>query len=272
MYRIGLFSKINRVSIKTLRYYDEVGLLKSVYVDEENGYRYYTSDQFPRLHQIIALRQIGFSIEEIQSILNSQNVEGIFWQRKAELNDEIEKSKQQMLKIEHYLDAMQKGFNMSYQVAIKDLPEVIVYSKYMTIPNYDYYFEVVPSIGEKVLEANPGIQCTVPPYCFIIYHDGEYRERDINVELCEAVTEWGNETEDIKFKKIDYVPEAACLYHKGPFRTLGSSYAYLFKWINDNGYTPCQPPRESYIDGIWNKDDENDWLTEIQVPVVKNRV
>ena len=158
---------------------------------------------------------------------------------------------------------------MSYQVALKELPEAIVYSKRMIIPDYDYYFMVVPQIGEEVMQANPDLKCVVPPYCFIEYHDGEYKEKDIDVEYCEAVTAFGKDTETIKFKKVEKVPAAACAFHNGPYKTIGNAYAQVFKWIDDNGYVPSDNPRESYIDGIWNKEDENDWLTELQVPVMK---
>lgn len=269
MYRIGLFSKINKVTIKALRYYDETGLLKPAFVDEENGYRYYTSEQLPKLHKIIALRQLGFSIDEITALLSGCNIAGIFEERKRELEAVIEDSKQQLSQIAHYLEKMKEDFNMDYQVALKELPEVIVYSKRMVIPDYNAYFEIIPKIGEEMTQANPGLKCLVPEYCFIKYHDGEYKEKDIDVEFCEAVTDFGNDTETLKFKKVDKVPVAACVYHKGPYSTIRNAYAHVFKWIEDNGYVSSDSPRESYIDGIWNKEDEKDWLTELQVPVVK---
>jgi len=269
VYRIGLFSKINKVTVKTLRYYDEMGLLKPAFVDRENGYRYYTSEQLPKLHKIIALRQIGFSIDEILAILNGRNIAGVFMERKLELEELIEDNQQQLSQITHYLEKMKEDFNMSYEVVLKELPEVLVYSKRMVIPNYDYYFDIIPKIGEEVSKANPDLKCAVPEYCFIIYHDGEYKEKDIDVEYCEAVTSMGTDTGTIKFKKIDRVPTAACVLHKGPYRTIGNAYAHLFMWIADNNYTPCENPRESYIDGIWNKENENDWLTELQVPIIK---
>lgn len=267
MYRIGLFSKINKVSIKALRYYDEVGLLKPAFVDEENGYRYYTSEQLPQIHQIIALRQMGFSIDEITSVLRGNHVTGIFEQRKAELVASLEESKMQMRQIEYYLSCMDGALPVQ-QVAMKELPEVLVYSKRFILPCYDEYFKCLPDLGERVTRDNPGIACSIPEYCFSIYHDGEYRERDIDTEFCEAVTFRGKDTDEVKFKVIKRVPQAACVYHKGPYSTLGNSYAYLFKWIADNGYTPSEPPRESYIDGIWNKESA-EWLTEIQVPVIR---
>jgi effector-binding domain-containing protein len=155
---------------------------------------------------------------------------------------------------------------MNYNAALKKLPECIVYSKRMVVPSYDAYFELIPAIGEEVKKANPDLKCAVPEYCFIVYHDGEYKEKDIDIEYCEAVTKFGKEIGDIKFKKLPSVM-AVTVMHKGPYSELGKAYAYIFKWIEDNGYAILDKPRESYIDGIWNKEDEKDWLTEVQVPV-----
>ena len=103
MYRIGLFSKINKVTIKTLRYYDEVDLLKPAFVDEENSYRYYTSDQLPLLHKIIALRQVGFSIDEILAIHYGQDSVAIFERREQELKILVEESQRQLGQIHNIL-------------------------------------------------------------------------------------------------------------------------------------------------------------------------
>ena len=268
VYRIGLFSKINKVTVKTLRYYDEIGLLKPAHVDEENGYRYYTSEQLPLIHKIIALRQIGFSIDEILAIFSGNDVAEIFAQRKRELKALIEESSEQLSRITHYLREMKGDFTMNYEVATKELPEVIVYSKRMIVPNYDAYFELIPKIGEEITAANPGLKCAVPEYCFIIYHDGEYKEKDIDIEFCEAVTAWGKDTDTIKFKSMEKT-FAACVLHKGPYQTIPNAYAYAFKWIAENGYVVTGNPRESYIDGIWNQEDSANWLTELQVPIAK---
>lgn len=158
---------------------------------------------------------------------------------------------------------------MNYNVIVKELPTCMVYSKRMTIPNYNEYFKLIPQIGEEVTKANPNLKCQEPEYCFIIYHDGEYKEENIDVEYCEAVTSRGMDTDTIKFKQIEKVPMAACLLHKGSYETLGNTYAYIFKWIEENEYMVVDNPRESYIDGIWNKENESEWLTEIQVPIQK---
>lgn len=267
MYRIGMFSKINKVTIKTLRYYDEVGLLCPAYIDEENNYRYYTSEQMFELHKVISLRQIGFSIEEVLSILNGCNVDGILEQRKAEIIAQLNENQDQLSRVKYYIMEKKEGFNMNYQAIIKELPECIVFYKRLVVPNYDSFFKLIPQIGKDVTEANPNLKCQVPEYCFNIYHDGEYKEKDIDVEICEAVTEFGKEVNGIKFKKIPSVTAVSVL-HKGAYKDLGKAYAYAFKWIENNNYTVLDNPRESYIDGIWNKENDEDWLTEIQIPIV----
>jgi DNA-binding transcriptional MerR regulator len=267
MYKIGLFSQIGKTTIKTLRYYDEIGLLKPEHIDLENGYRYYSTNQLFLLHKIISLRQIGFSIEEILSIINGQNIDKILLQRKKDIESNLINTKEQLSRINHYILEMGKD-EMNYNTVLKELPECIVYYKRMVVPNYNSYFELIPAIGEEVKKNNPTLKCAVPEYCFIIYHDGEYKEKDIDVEYCEAVTTFGKETDTIKFKKIPSTM-AATVMHKGSYVNLGKAYAYLFKWIEENGYIIADKPRESYIDGIWNKENEEDWLTELQVPVIK---
>ncbi len=268
MYRIGPFSKMGKTTVKTLRYYDEIGLLSPAYTDPENGYRYYTTAQLMALHQIISLRQMGFSTVEIQSIMNGRHVEGILASRKAEIVGAVRDANEQLSRINHYMKEYKEGLHMQYQAVVKEIPECIVYSKRFIAKSYDDFFHTIPAIGEEVGKVNPTLKCAVPEYCFNIYHDGEYREQDIDVEYCEAVTTMGQETETIKFKKMPPISVVSVM-HKGPYKTLGKAYAFIFKWIEDNGYTVTDHPRESYIDGIWNKESEEDWLTEVQVPVTK---
>ena len=268
MFRIGEFSKMGRTTVKTLRYYDEIGLMKPETTDPVTGYRFYMTGQLILLHKIQSLRQIGLSIEEINLILMGLNPTPTLEKRRAELLDELALCQDQLSRIEFILQGKEEDCFMNYQAIIKDLPECIVYSKQMVVPNYDAYFELIPAIGEKLKRKYPDLKCMVPPYCFIIYLDGEYKESDIHVEFCEAVDQMRPDFEDIQFKKIRPVTAVAVM-HKGPYAGLSEAYAYILKWVEENGYVACEPPRESYIDGIWNKDDEADWLTEIQVPVVK---
>jgi len=268
LYRIGMFSKISKTTIKTLRHYDEVGLLAPGHVDEENGYRYYTTEQLFKLHEIVGLRQIGFSIPEVSAIMAGRHVEEILAQRKNEMESGLNEITDQLFRLNHYISKRKEGHIMNYQAVIKDIPECIVFSKRQIIPNYEALMEVVPAIGEAVTKANPTLKCAEPEYCFNIYHDGEYKETNIDVEVCEAVTGFGVETDGIVFKTAPAIT-AVSVMHKGAYRDLGAAYAYVFNWIEQNGYTATDHPRESFIDGIWNKESDADWLTEVQVPVAK---
>ncbi len=266
MYRIGEFSKLTKTTIKTLRYYDEIGLLKPEYVDEENGYRYYSTSQLFSLHKIISLRQIGLSVADTLNVISGDNVENILLGRKAEIQSFLNEAQNQLARINCILSENEEDLFMNYQVVIKELPECIVYSKRMKLDSYKDYFTVLPALGEAVTKANPGIKSASPEYCFIVSHDGEYKEKDIDVEFCEAVDRIGNEIEGVVFKKIESV-KAVTVMHKGSYEGLRNAYAFIMKWIEENGYKIIENPRENYIDGIWNKENEEDWLTEIQVPV-----
>ena len=270
MFRIGEFSKLCKTTIKTLRYYNEVGLLKPEYIDDETNYRFYSTRQILELHHIQALRQIGLSIMEIKLIQDGHNMEEILHNRKRELEEELREGRDQISRINFMLSGSEAESMRQYQGIIKEIPECIVYSKRLTIPGYSSYFQIIPGIGAAVQEANPDLKCAIPEYCFCVYLDGEYREKDINIEFCEAVTRFGNEVEGVVFKKMEPVVVASVM-HKGSYEKLPNAYAYLFKLVEENGYIAAGNPRESYIDGIWNAEDPGEWLTELQLPVIKDK-
>ncbi|MDF2613327.1 MAG: MerR family transcriptional regulator [Clostridia bacterium] len=267
VFTIGMFSKINRITTKTLRHYDELGLLKPEYIDEFTGYRYYTTNQLMQLHRIITLKQMGLSLSDIKEILNNPRAIDLFLKLKEQdVLKSIEAEKAKLLQIRSYLSCIKGENPKMYTPIIKELPEVIVASMRQVVEGYDVFFDLVPNVMGKEMK-RVGCECAVPEYCFNIYHDGEYKEKDIDVEICEAVTEMKEDTNILKFKKIDKVPAAICILHKGSYNKLGEAYAFAFNWIKDNNYEVVGDPRESFIDGIWNKESEEDWLTEIQVPI-----
>jgi len=270
MYKIGVFSKMNKITIKTLRHYDEIGLFKPIYVDEMTGYRYYSSSQLPRLYKILALKSLGFSLTEILNSLEEDtkpdNMIEYLEKRKDHILRKIEEEELKLSQLQSYLKTLkQEGIYMKYNVILKELPEVIVASMRTKIPDYDSYYKIYPEMGEYMVQQK--VECRVPEYCFTIYHDGEYKESDIDVEICEAVIDYGKDSDKVKFKKIDKVENAACVLHKGPYNTIGMAYGAVMKWIEENNYEVVGLPRESYIDGVWNKDSSSEWLTEIQIPI-----
>ncbi len=263
MYKIGMFAAMNHVTIKTLRHYDEQGLLIPAYIDGMNGYRYYKAGQIADLHQILALKNIGFSLDEIKEIIGGKSERDLLQLKKKNILKEIAQLTAQLSQIESYL--MEADIDVATHVLIKPLPEVKLATMRATLGSYDELFDIMPRMGAEMERV--GCVCQEPEYCFTHYLDGEYKEEQVQVETCEAVTEIKEDTEILKFKVFQEVKEAACIFHKGPYESLSKAYSKLLKFIEDNGYEICGHPRESYIDGVWNRESEEDWLTEIQIPI-----
>ncbi|MDD7388097.1 MAG: MerR family transcriptional regulator [Lachnospiraceae bacterium] len=264
LYRIGAFASMNRVTVKALRFYEEQGLLYPATIDPESGYRYYTLNQMAALHQISALKQAGFTLEEIVKVNNGTDEEAIIIKKKSELLTEIAKLTSQAAALDGYL-AKKKG-SLTAPVLIKSIPECTVAYVQTKLDSYDCLFEKMPEMGRLMEKA--GCICSMPEYCFTNYLEPGYKEEDIGilVELCEAVTEPKEEIGDLRYKQMPAI-QAACIFHKGSYNTLAESYETVLKYIEDNDYKIVGEIRENYIDGVWNKESENEWLTEIQVPV-----
>ena len=268
MFQIGLFSKLGKTTVKTLRYYERIGLLAPSYIDLDSGYRYYSTKELLKLHKIQSYKQMGLSLEEIGKLVEGENPDLLLKQKKDTLLKEQRILEDQIRRIGTFLKNQEEDLNMKYVAMIKEIPEVIVYRKKLEVPDYKGMFKVIPAVGKEVMELNPGLSCQVPEYCFNVYLDGEYKEKDIRFELCEAVTDFGVEGNGITFAKLPETTVAAVM-HKGSYEALGEAYAYLYDWIEENGFKAVDNTRESFIDGIWNKESEEDWLTEVQVPVEK---
>jgi DNA-binding transcriptional MerR regulator len=122
MYRIGQFSQITKVTVKALRFYEEEGLIEPRYVDPVNGYRYYGSDQLPRMYRIVSLRQCGFSIPEIRCNLGGRNLPSIFAERKRQLEERAVKRPGPAGVHLHYCESLNGGNGMEIHLVMKELP------------------------------------------------------------------------------------------------------------------------------------------------------
>ena len=266
MLKIGDFSKMSKVTIKALRYYEKEKLLIPKYVDEFNGYRYYESNQLLELSRIIYLKQIGLTIEEIKKIIiDNESLDELLISKKKELENTIFEYNIKLSKINYLLEEN----IMKEEIFEKTVSSYYVYYQEGVLKDFSEITNFILNSGSECMKLNPNIKCIEPDYCYINYLDGEYKETNIKVRYAQAVVKEDkpfNENDKIKFKQI---PEekCVCIYHKGHYSTLGKSYAKIMKYIEDNKLKIADFPRECYIDGIWNKENEEDWLTEIQVPI-----
>ena len=262
MLRIGEFSKLSQLTVKALRFYEKEGLLIPASVDEWTGYRFYTTDQLTVAARIKSYRQLDLSIDAIKAIFKGKNARKILEEKAQTLVDQ-QKEISVRLSIIHSL--LEKD-SMKYQVTIKEIPEMTVYYSEKRLAKYSDMMQVIPEIGEEVRKYNPDLKCSEPPYEFCEYPDGEYKESDVLIRHVEAVEKVGVESENIKFKKLT-ASKVLSIFHKGAYDEIGEAYAFIMKYAEENGYKVTGLSRECYIDGIWNKESVEDWLTEVQLPI-----
>ena len=264
LYKIGMFAAMNHVTVKTLRFYEDQGLLMPALIHPETGYRYYTLSQMAVLHQITALKLAGFTLEEIARIHSGADEAAVLLKKKSELLAKIAELTRQVAVVDGYLSKKKTG--LSAPVLMKTIPETTVAFMRVRLHSYDCLFDRMPEMG--ALMEKTGCECALPEYCFTGYPEPGYRDADILVEICEAVVAAKKETGGLRFKTLPEI-QAACIFHKGSYRTFPESYETVLRYVEENGYEITGQIRESYIDGVWNRDDESEWLSEIQVPVRK---
>lgn len=267
-FKIGEFSKLCQVTVKTLRHYEEIGLLIPVEVDEWTGYRYYDISQLRRMNRIIYLKQLGFSLDEIAELFE----EGMEYPDVVLLRGKIERCKKEiesliwrrteLMKLENLL---QKQDHVMQKVSEKLLPARIFATHRRKINSYQELFELCPNVIGPEME-RLGCQCPAPEYCFTVEYNDEYGV-DIDIEYFEAVAERKEDSGLIKFKELPEVPVALCVNHHGAYEKMPETFAALYAYAEANGYEVADRPRFCYIDGIWNKENMDEWLTEIQLPV-----
>lgn len=262
LYKIGMFAQMNHITVKALRFYEEQGLLLPAYVDGENGYRYYTMNQMADIQRITALKQVGFTLEEIKLINQGADTAYLLASKKAALLKKIAELTSQIAVIDGYLS--DPANTLDTPVLIRKIPAVTVAAMEKRIDSYDELFSFMPEMGAEMERL--GCQCALPEYCFTHYLEQGYKEDHILIETCEAVTKKKEDSALVKFRELPEIT-AACIFHKGSYNNFPETYAAILRFIEENGYEICGNIRENYIDGIWNKDREEEWLSEIQIPV-----
>jgi len=271
MIRIGDFSKLSRVPVKTLRYYDEVGLFQPVEVDPITCYRLYEYSQLSDLNRILALKDLGFSLEEIGRLLDGdlsvEQLKGMLKLRETESRQRVQEEAERLERIRTRLKRIEQENNVSkYDVVIKSVDEVRIASVRDTVP--------LPSEQGSLWRELEGYLAMnrVRPIgtCFSLYHDDEYRERDWDIEACEPIPGELGESTRVKVRTLPAVESMACTVHNGPFTTIGDAYDAVIKWINDNGYRIVGPSRELNIrPAKGGSQHDPKTVTEIQYPVEK---
>ncbi len=262
---------ISQVSVKTLRYYDEMGLLKPVEVDRFTGYRYYSLEQLPNLYRILALKDLGFSLEEIGRLLSkpvsNDELRGMLRLKKEELRRQVQTEQERLERVEarlRQLEQENKTMTTS-EVVIKKIEPILVASVRDVIPSYPEQGPLWEKLETYL--AQKGV--TPKSACFTVYHS---EEPEIDAEVCEPIMKTIDAYGSVRVHELPIVEQAASLVYTGPFTGLGEAYSALFQWIESRGYRICGPCREIYLKPPSTPGIQNDpnTITELQFPVMKD--
>jgi DNA-binding transcriptional MerR regulator len=266
--KIGEFSQLMQVTVKTLRHYEQKGLLLPDEVDEWTGYRYYSIDQMQKLQAIRDLQRLGFSLDEIKDLFEDNSHIPSIRQLTEKIKETEAQLKQLITRRNRLLDwrNTRKEMKTMEKFSIQSLPEIIVASHREVLPDYAAIGSMCVEIIAPEMQ-RLGCKCPPPGYCFTVEHDREYKPTDVDIEYCEQVEEMGEDSAIIQFKRLPAVPKALCMKHVGPYERFYESYIEAFRYIEEHGYKPVGLFRTCYVDGVWNQEDPEKWLSIIQIPI-----
>lgn len=238
MLKIGDFSKLSRISIRMLRHYDELSLLTPKTTDDFTGYRYYAEDQLPVAGRIAALKDMGFGLAAIGQILKSYDnpraLAEFLSVKQAEVQIEAEEANRRLLILETAINRLRKDETaMKYNVTVKRMPERYVASVRKVIPAYDQEGMLWGIMMQET--AHLGMQIADNCNSLAIFHDDDYKERDVDVEVQMTVKGSYQNTENVVFKTEPEMEIASATY-KGSYDQLTAVNHAVASWVQDNGY------------------------------------
>ncbi len=268
MFKIGEFSKLARISIRMLRYYDENGLLKPVSIDKFTGYRYYSAAQISDANKITLYRDMGFNVIEIAELLkikDSNVIENILFSKQKEIEQLINVEKEKINLINYQINNLGKRSAVTYEVSIKSVPKTKVVSYREIIPAYNYEGELWQKLLTYVDVNNIKQE---NDYGTTIFHDSEHREKGCDVEVCINVKNLRESENGFTYREVEGVDKVASILIVGPYDKITSAIEYLSSWIEEKGYSMYGKHRQITIKHPENESDPNKYVTEIQIPVM----
>jgi DNA-binding transcriptional MerR regulator len=265
-FSVGEFSRITGLSVKTLRFYHEKGILEPSSVDPATGYRYYDSTRIEKARMIRRLKELEFSLEEIGDILGSCEDEADVLhhleRQKTILSGRIRKDRDIVRALEAIIarerEARRNLEKARQEVAERSVEAVRIASVRMR-GKYSECGRGFSRIGKAL-----GRHICGTPFC--LYHDAEYREDDADFEACFPI----RKEVSAAGITVRMLPAARCLtlLHRGPYDQLGRSYAKILSHASQEGWKIALPTREVYLKGpgMIFRGNPLRYLTEIQLP------
>lgn len=271
MIKIGDFARLSQVSVVTLRYYDEMDLLKPVKVDGSTAYRFYSADQLPRLNRILALKDLGFSLEQIKLMvadgLTPEQLRGMLTLQCNEVEKRLASEQQRLQRIEARLRQIELEDKMpAYDVVIKNTPVMRVVSRRVTVPTNDQVPQYLDAAYREVYSYIHEQNAKQTGPHFTLWHSPSDVYENEDVEALVPVDRPLKGTDRVKVYELPATQVAAAV-HQGSFGDFTQGHAAILEWIDANGYQIVGPYREIYIKH--DRNELSDSTTEVQFEVEK---
>jgi DNA-binding transcriptional MerR regulator len=273
MFTIGDFAKLGRVSVRMLRHYDAIGLLRPAAVDESSSYRFYHAEQLHRLYRIVVLKDLGFTLAEVQGILDdkitSDQLAAMLRLRRSQLEAQLSADRARLSAVESRLRMIEReGFMPTEDVVLKQVAPLRIAELSAVAGGYGPE-EIGPAISPlygQLMEHLCAVSVT-PAGPAIAYYEPEAPETSDAVVVHAGMPVTVDPDENYRFRVVDLpaIAEAATIVHRGPMDDVMPSLAELADWIEDNGYRPLGYHREVYLD--YDPNNTAEGVTELQIAV-----
>lgn len=266
MLSIGAFAQIGQVTHRMLRHWDTAGLLVPAHVDEHSGYRSYDPSQLERLHRVVALRQLGFGLEDISMILeqgvDAERIGALLRIRRAEVEKEHRIAAARLVDVERRLHLIESENHMStIEIIEKPLPAVRLAARRVVVTDQPEVAGVVGPAFDDVAAVVGGESGSLTTPI------AQYDSKEDGLEIVVGYAYTGPAREGIEIIDLAPFEVGICGVHLGSMERIAQSWQAIHAEILARGFVPSGPCRELYVRAA--SDDQSDWVTELQQPVTR---
>jgi DNA-binding transcriptional MerR regulator len=274
MFSIGEFARMGMVSVRTLRHYDEIGLLHPAQVDPETGYRSYGADQLAQLNRIIVLKDLGFSLTQTAKLLSGVTLDelrGMLALRRAQLERELDEYATRLREVEarlHYIEG--ENAMPADDITVKKIPSMGVVAIGAPAPGYSPA-EVVPAVNQCRVKFDelglPGLIAVSGPF-MILYEDTD--GADITVYVALPVSEPPADLPAPAQYKVLPAIEMLSAVRNGRSTTIFPAVFHdMARYASAHGYAMHGPSRNIWIHEIDDPAEVEEQVFEVQMPFTR---
>lgn len=274
MLSIGEFARLGSVSVRTLRHYDEIGLMRPAQVDPQTGYRGYSAAQLGQLHRIVALKELGLSLTQTRQLtagISLAELRGMLLLRRAQLEQQLQESQKQLSGVEARLRYIESEGSMpADDITAKDIPAMKVVTITATAPSFDNA-GIVAAVNEARIQFDElGIRKLVGAQGpFIIYFESG-RDDDVSVYVALEVNQEPAELPPPATYRILPATEAAVAVRSGAAASIFPDVINdLVQWVTEHGYQPTGANRDIWVHEAEDLEHVSEQVFEIQMPFAR---